>query len=131
MCIRDRLGPQDITLRFARDAWQLSSRPKILEETLGGREFRLSEITDGLWHSILTEAIGCLNKDRSYHGRAHQAVTVVRKDGPDADSTFMWVSPHLTIWTPVDPSSDSIEALSAAIDRLKPVYEWASKVSGE
>ncbi|WP_046382160.1 GIY-YIG nuclease family protein [Pseudomonas veronii] len=128
--VPDILDPQDITLRFARDAWQLSSRPKILEDTLGGREFRLSEITDGLWRSILTEAIGCLNKDRSYHGRARQAVTVLRKDGADANSTFMLVSPHLTIWTPIDPLSDSIEALSAAIDRLKPVHEWASKVSG-
>ena len=125
------LDPQNITLRFARDAWQVNSRPKILEETLGGREFRLSELTEELWPSILTEAIGCLNKDRSYHGRGRQAVTVVRKAGPDADSTFMWVSPHLTIWTPIDPSCDSIEVLSAAIDRLKPVHEWASKVSGE
>ncbi|MFG7960880.1 GIY-YIG nuclease family protein [Pseudomonas aeruginosa] len=129
--VPDLLDPQEITLRFARDAWQQSSRPRILEETLGGREFRLSEITDGLWHSILTEAIDCLNKDRSYHGRARQAVTRVRKGGPDTDSTLMWVSPHLTIWTPIDPLSGSIEALSAAIDRLKPVHEWASKVSGE
>jgi hypothetical protein len=122
------LEPQNITLRFARDAWQVNSRPNILEDALGGREFHLSELTDELWHTILTEAIGCLNKDRGYHGRVRQAVTVLRKDGPDADSTFMWVSPHLTIWTPIDPSCDSIDGLSAAIDRLKPVHEWASKV---
>lgn len=123
--------PQNITLRFARDAWQVNSRPNILEGALGGREFRLSELTEELWHSILTEAIGCLSKDRSYHGRARQAVTVIRKGGPDTDSTFMWVSPHLTISTPIDPSCDSIEDLSAAIDRLKPVHEWASKASSQ
>lgn len=124
-------APQDITLRFTRDAWQVTSRPNILEKNLGGREFRLSELTEDLWHTILTEGIDCLNKDRSYRGRGRQAVTVVRKAGPDANSTDMPVSPHLTIWTPIDPSRDSIEDLSSAIEHLKPVHEWALKVSGE
>lgn len=120
--------PQNITLRFSRDAWQVTARPTILEEILGGGDFRLSELTEDSWHTILTDALGCLNKDRSYRGRGSQTVTLVRKAGPDA--RVMQVSPHLTIWTPVDPSRDSLEDLSAAIDRLMPVHEWVSKVSG-
>ena len=119
--------PQNITLRFVRDAWQVTSRRDILEQYLGGREFCLSELTADLWHNILTQAIGCLNKDRNYLGRARQTVTPVRA-GPDAD---MEVSPHLTISTPIDPSRDPIEELSSARDRLVPIHEWASKVSGE
>jgi T5orf172 domain len=123
--------PQNITLRFARDAWQVTSRPDIREGHLGGREFCLSELTEDLWHSILTEALGCLDKDRSYRGRGSQAVTLVRRAGAAAESRIMEVSPHLTIWTPIDPSRDSNEDLSSAIEHLKPVHEWASKVSGE
>ena len=123
--------PQDITLRFVRDAWQVTSRPDILEHNLGGGEFRLCELTKDLWHNILTEAIGCLSKERNYLGRARQAVTPVRRAGPDADPVLMWVSPHLKISTSIDPSRDSIEELSSAIERLVSLHEWASKVSGE
>jgi hypothetical protein len=123
--------PQDITLRFVRDAWQVTSRPSILEEYLGGRKFSLSELTADLWHNILTEAISCLKEDRNSLGRAHQNVTLVRKSGPDAQPTMMPVSPHLQISIPIDPLRDSLEELSSAIDRLRPVHEWASKVSGE
>jgi hypothetical protein len=123
--------PQSITLRFMRDAWQVTSRPDILEHYLGGRVFSLSELTVDLWHNILTEAIGCLDKDRNYLGRARQAVTPVRKTGSDADAMMMWVSPHLQITISIDPLRDSTEELSTAIDRLVPVHEWASKASGK
>ncbi|BCG04040.1 hypothetical protein PPGU19_086080 (plasmid) [Paraburkholderia sp. PGU19] len=129
--VPDLRDPQNITLRFTRDAWQVTSRPEIQEKYLGGREFCLSELTEDLWHTILTEALGCLDKDRRYRGRGSQAVTLVRKVGPDPDSRIMEVTPHLTISTPIDPSRDSGEDLSSAIERLKPVHEWASKVSGE
>ena len=122
---------QSMTLRFARDAWQVTSRQVIVEEYLGGREFLLSELTEDLWHSILTEAIGCLDKDRSYRGRAQQAVTLKGTAGPDPDPRIMWVSPHLTIWAPIDTSRDSNAELSSAIDRLRPIHEWALRVSGE
>ncbi|WP_042317126.1 GIY-YIG nuclease family protein [Paraburkholderia terrae] len=125
--LRDR---QNITLRFARDAWQATARPSILEENLGGREFHLPELTGDLWHTILTEALGCLNKERNYLGRARQTVTLVRKAGLEPESRIMEVSPHLTIWTPVDPSRDSVDELSSAIERLLPIHDWASKASG-
>jgi hypothetical protein len=118
--------PQSITLRFARDAWQGAARPKILEEYLGGREFCLSELTADLWHNILTEALGCLNKDQNHRGRSKQTVTLLR-----VGRVIKEVTPHLTISTPIDPLLDSTEELSSAIDRLKPFHEWASKVSGE
>ena len=122
--------PQNITLRFARDAWQATSRPDIVEQLLGGREYRLSELTADIWHTLLSEALRCLNEDRSYRGRARQAVTLLRKAGPDAESRVMPVTPHLTIWASIDPLRDSTDELSLAIERLAPVHEWASKASG-
>ncbi|AXE99291.1 hypothetical protein CUJ88_13065 [Paraburkholderia hospita] len=122
--------PENIILRFARDAWLATSRPDIVEQLLGEREFRLSELTEEIWHTILSEAIRCLNEDRSYRGRGRQAVTLLRKAGPDAESRMMPVTPHLTIWAPIDPERDLTEDLSAAIERLAPVHEWASKASG-
>lgn len=127
----DLSSPESMTLRFTRDAWQVTSRPRILEEYLGGREYLLSEMTADLWRKILEEALGCLDKDRGYRGRAIQAVTRVRGDVPDDESTDMKVSPHLTISAHIDPSSDSLEQLSAAIERLRPIHKWASMVSGE
>ncbi|WP_449540596.1 GIY-YIG nuclease family protein [Enterobacter ludwigii] len=123
--------PQNITLRFVRDAWQVTARPSILEEYLGGRKFSLSELTEDLWHNILTEAIGCLKEERNALSRAHQNVTLVRKAGPDAEPVKMQVSPHLQILTPIDLLLDSGEELAAAIECLRPIHEWASKVSGE
>jgi hypothetical protein len=122
--------PQKIILRFARDAWQVNSRPYIVEQLLGGAEFRLSELSEAAWRAILDDALGCLDPDRGYLGRASQAVTLVRNSVPDAQPRVMQVSPHLTIWTALDPSRDSLGDLSAAIDRLAPVHEWASKASG-
>ncbi|MBX9772076.1 MAG: hypothetical protein K2Q15_07355, partial [Burkholderiales bacterium] len=121
--------PQNITLQFTRDAWQIASRQEIKEKNLGGGEFRLSEFTENLWRTILIEGIDCLNKDHNYRGRGLQAVTRVRKAGIDANTTDMPVSPHLTIWTPIDPLRASFEDLSSAIEHLKPIHEWASKVS--
>lgn len=124
-------APENITLQFTRDAWQVTARPHILEEFLGGREYRLSEVTAGLWRKILEEALACLDRDRDYRGRGLQAVTRVRRSVPDTEPTYMKVSPHLTIWTPVGASSDSLDELSSAIDRLRPIHRWASEVSGE
>ena len=119
--------PESMTLRFSRDAWQAAARLSIVEEHLGGREYRLSEITAELWRTILTEALGCLDKERNYLGRALQEVTL-KSAGPQADKRTVPVSPHLTIWTAVDPSSGSLEELSSAIERLKPVHQWASNL---
>jgi len=124
-------APESMILRFTRDAWQVTARPRILEECLGGREYRLSEVTTDLWRKILEEALACLDKERGYRGRGLQAVTRVRRSVADAEPTEMRVSPHLTIWTPIDPSSDAVEGLSSAFERLRPIHMWASKVSGE
>jgi len=122
--------PESITLRFSRDAWQAAARLSIVEEHLGGREYRLPEITADLWRTILTEALGCLDKERNYLGRAQQEVTL-KSAGPQADKRTVSVSPHLTIWTAVDPSSGSLEDLSSAIERLMPIHQWASNLSGQ
>jgi hypothetical protein len=121
---------EDISVRFARDAWQVTSRPNILEQLLGGREFRLSELTEAKWRVILDEAIRCLDANKDYRGRARQAVTRIKDGRPEASPTDMDVSPHLTIWTAIDTSLDSTDELSSAIERLKPVHAWVAEASG-
>jgi|GEM_PF-1325418 len=128
--VNELRDPQNITLRFTRDAWQAGSRLTIVEELLGGAEHRLSELTAEQWRTTLIEALGCLDKERNHQGRAKQSVTL-KSARPDAIPRAVEVSPHLTMWTRIDPSSDSEEDLRAAFDRLRPLHEWASKVSGD
>jgi len=122
--------PQNITLQFTRDAWQAGSRLVIVEELLGGGVHRLSELTAEQWRTTLTEALGCLDTEKNHLGRAKQAVTL-KGAQQDAVPRTVSVSPHLTIWTQIDPSSDSEEDLRAAFKRLKPLHEWALKASGD
>ncbi|WP_062613000.1 hypothetical protein [Caballeronia calidae] len=95
---------EDVTVRFARDAWQVTSRPYIAEQLMGGREILLSELTETTWRAILDEAIRCLDATKDYRGRARQAATRIKDGRPEASMTEMDVSPHLTIWVPIDPS---------------------------
>lgn len=120
--------PDRIILRFTRDAWQASARLAIVEEHLGEGEVKLSELAPNLWQKILAKALECLNPDANHLGRSKQLVTLKNSPLGTAPRTVQ-VSPHLTIWTPIDPSKDSTEELSSAISRLRPIYEWASKVS--
>jgi hypothetical protein len=126
---RNLANPESITVRFARDAWQVTSRPYIAEQLIGGREYPLSELTEAAWRAILDEAIRCLDAAKGYRGRARQEVTRIRNARPEASTTDMDVSPHLTIWSTIDPSLDSPDELLSAIELLKPVHAWAVKAS--
>ncbi|MDR5826173.1 hypothetical protein [Caballeronia sp. LZ043] len=57
---------KNISLRFARDAWQGPSRPEIVQKLIGGEEFQLDDLTNEIWLNVLTEALGCLDADRNY-----------------------------------------------------------------
>jgi len=50
-------NPENIFIRFARDAWQGAARLNIIEKYLGGRQFSLFEMEPQLWTSILNEAL--------------------------------------------------------------------------
>ena len=114
-------NPQDLTLRFSRDAWQAASRPFIREKFLGEREFRLSEINQATWSLVLNEALTCLDKDKNYRGRRRAQPVTLESDGR---KLIRDISPHLTIWTLLDIEGDLEANIRKKFDELQPVYDW-------
>lgn len=120
-------NPDQVYLRFVRDAWQVTSRPEIDEKYFGGKELPFSEINEDLWISILTEARGCLNEKQGFRGRNLQKVTLASPPKNGEQIRMMEVSPHLTIWTKVHISEDMSVHLKEKIEQLRPVHEWVSE----
>lgn len=120
--------PEIIFIKFMRDAWQVQSRPHIIEEYINGKEIPMSEMGAELWNSTLIEALSCLNKNKQYRGRGKQEVTLASPPNSKIKKT-MWVSPHLHISTPIDTNGNIINNLDAGIKRLKPVYDWVNQGS--
>ncbi|QNK09463.1 GIY-YIG nuclease family protein [Enterobacter sp. JUb54] len=118
----------EVSMTFARDAWQVASRPEIKEKYIGGKSFTLSELTAGQWQDVLNEALECLDKAHHYQKRSQQAVTVIKKDG-DHQLRTMQVSPHLTIWSSFTLSSADEQTLRARINQLDAIYRWMNQVS--
>ena len=128
--IRAQLNdPARVFMRHTRDAWQVTARPSIVEKYIGPSNVSLSDIDAELWQSMLTEALGCLSKGRGYRGRSKQLVTITSQSNTGERKRMMTVSPHLTIWTPIESSDDIERRLKVAIDRLKPLYNWVSRIS--
>jgi hypothetical protein len=128
--VRDQLADADqVFLRLVRDAWQVTARPRIVEEIIGIGNIPLSEIDHDLWESMLTEALTCLSEERAYRGRARQDVTLRNQPNRGDRSRQMEVSPHLTIWTPIESSGDMKSHLGIGIDRLTSIHEWVSRAS--
>ena len=118
-----------VFLRFTRDAWQAASRPSIVEKFIGPGDISIKNIDSELWQSMLAEAIECLSEEKGYRGRASQLVTLANQSSQRDKTRRMGVSPHLTIWTPVESSGDMETHLGVGIDRLTPIYDWVSRVS--
>lgn len=121
-------NPDQLFLRFVRDAWQVTSRPEIIEKYFGGNEIPLSKLTEYLWRSILIEARGCLNEKQEFRGRNLQKVTLSTPPKNGDQIRMMEVSPHLTIWTPVHMTDNMTDNLKYKIEQLRPVYEWLSEL---
>jgi hypothetical protein len=121
--------PEQIYVRFTRDAWQVTARPSIVEKYFGVDEVALSELRPELWDSMLKEALGCLDEKKNYRGRSSQSVTLVNKPKNGEQMRTMDVSPHLTIWTPIDMSGDLTLNVERRIQEMEPVYEWITRVS--
>ncbi|CAD6878061.1 hypothetical protein [Methylomonas albis] len=121
--------PDNIFIRFSRDAWQVTSRPTIIEKYLGGKEFTLAEMNTHQWLNTLKEALGCLNEKGNYLSRAKQTVTLENKPRNGEQVRVMEVSPHLTIWSPLGLNGNMQENLKNKIAELQPVYNWVKEVS--
>lgn len=113
----------EIFLTFWRDAWQVASRPEIKEKYIGGRPFKLSELTEEKWQCILNEALECLDEKHGYQKRNTQSVTVVKKDGTNHPRT-MQVSPHLTIWVSLTINGNIETLFRNKINELTCIYRW-------
>ena len=123
--VRDQLTNSDgIFLRLTRDAWQVAARPNIVERFIGPDNLPLADIDPDLWETMLTEALECLSEEREYRGRAKQVVTLASPSMAGDRTRTKEVSPHLTIWTPIEASEDVEHSLRAASNRLQPLYEW-------
>jgi len=128
--VLERLPDADqVFLRLVRDAWQVGIRLNILEEVIGLGDVPIRDIDSDLWKSMLGEALACLSEKRAYRGRTEQLVTLRKQSNRGELSRTMQVSPHLTIWTPVESSGDTEAQLGMGIDRLTPIYDWVSSVS--
>jgi hypothetical protein len=123
-------NPDQLFLRFVRDAWQVTSRPEIVEKYIGGDEIPISKLDEQLWISILTEARGCLNDKQEFRGRNIQKITLLTPPKNGEQIRMMEVSPHLTIWTLVHISDNMTDILKNKIEQLRPVYEWLSEICG-
>lgn len=112
-----------IMVRFTRDAWQVTARPKIEEQYIGGHEVLLSEINASLWKNILHEAYDCLDEKKGHRARAKQVVTLSRS----GQLREMAVSPHLNIsivvWKePPFSFEDAVYQVDMVKTQLLPVY---------
>ncbi len=122
-----------IVISFFRDAWQMASRPDILEKDLQNSNIELSKLNNALWINTLNEAKDCLLKTNNGYKRNKQFVTVIKKNG-DKNKKEMEVSPHLIIQTNAGNKNDTIfnieNELKEAFVRLSDIYAWvANKVN--
>jgi hypothetical protein len=121
--------PSDIYIQFLRDAWQVTSRPAIKEQTIGRKIVPICDLSKDLWNLILMESIECLNADKSHRGRNKQQITLANKPKNGEQKRTMEVSPHLIIWTPIDMSGNIELQLKRGLTDLRPIYEWMMKTS--
>ena len=133
--IKAKVDAGRIQLTLARDAWQGAGRYDIVEHTIGGRRFLLSEIDADLWRRMLIEAKGCLDPSRRFRGRAAQTVTLLDTGEKRLlQPPVSGVSPHLNVNTPVETEAGwDDDRLDAAMDRaiaeLRPIHEWVSQAA--
>lgn len=115
---------------FTRDAWQVQSRPKILERYLGGGPLRISGVDSALWAALLKEALDCLDESKGCRGRSRQEVTLANQPKKGERKRVMPVSPHLNVWTFIERTGNVRADLEAGIKRLTPVHGWLSILAG-
>ena len=112
-----------IEVLWARDFWQATARPRILEAQIRPTPIPLSRLGAEAWRRALEGALACLDERRDYLGRATQQVTLEssrrRVEGP--------VSPHLTFTLPMEPPLPWEPFLRDAKRRLQPLHDWVEE----
>ena len=117
---RDRVPrPEMVTVRWWRDAWQISSRVPIKESRLSPTPIALDQLDADGWAHALRQARECLDSERGYRGRRRTKVTLRRSNR----IVERWVSPHLQFT--VRFAENSTRSLRRAKDDLEVLREFA------
>lgn len=121
----------DPIVRFKRDAWQAQSKLDIEEQILG-EAIPLSAMDSDTWRTTLEEALGCLDKSKSFKGRARQVVTKSK----DLQKLEMQVSPHLNVihklWDEVPESTAvALEIMEDTMGELAPIHRYISDLASQ
>jgi hypothetical protein len=111
--------PEMVTVRWWRDAWQVSSRVSIKESRLPPTPIALDRLDGDGWAHALREARECMDPERGYRGRRRTKVTL-RSSGRIVER---WVSPHLQFT--VRFAENSTRSLRRAADDLQVLREFA------
>ena len=129
--VRPRVSnPTQVEVSWRRDCWQRRVRLKILEADIAPTPLGLDQLTPEAWHQALTEAWTCLDEERGGRGRAKQTVTLM----PNLRKEEKTVTPHLQFRTrlPITQVSSRAEVLQhmkAAMDLLRPLYDFVAERS--
>lgn len=122
--------PDGIFIRVMRDAWQVTSRPDIEEQYIGGGIASLAETDNRKWLQMVREALDCLDSMNSYRGRAKQLVTLVRQPMKGNRRRVMPVSPHLTVFCEVGLGEGFEEEFRRKFREMKPIFNWVKRSAG-
>ncbi len=121
----DIKAAEEITVKLTRDAWQAAARPSIKEKSIDGSGTTLKNMSPPLWEKMVKEALECLNPNVDYKGRGRIDVTLVKS----GNIVTKEVSPHLTfhllVWEKQPKTiEEAVQLISAAYDKLLPLYDW-------
>ncbi len=94
--------PDKVTVVWARDAWQVSARPRIKEANIAPTPIALDRLDGQGSAEALRGARECLDPQKQLRGRRKVTVTLLpSKRHPWERQVEMEVSPHLKIRTPL------------------------------
>lgn len=111
----------DIYVKIFRDAWQVSSRPAIEEQYVGGRQFVLEELNETKWQVIMDEALLCLDAEQGYRKRKRGQWVTLESSGSRVQRD---ISPHLQITTPINIDAEPYDSLKGAAEIMEPARRW-------
>ncbi len=117
-----------VTVVWARDAWQVTARPRIKEANIAPTPITLDRLDGQGWEDALRSARECLDPRKQLRGRRKVLVTLLpSKRHPWERQVEMDVSPHLKIRTPLVEITP--RAMREARENLEALYEFATHQS--
>lgn len=112
-----------VTVVWARDAWQVTARPRIKEANIAPTPITLDRLDGQGWEDALRSARECLDPQKQLRGRRRVPVTLLSSER----QVEMYVSPHLKIGTPL--AEITARALRQARENLEALWEFAAHQS--